>query len=167
MISGSTKVDELKSIEEVNTQVDNWRKTARHLQENLCDPGAARELLDKARKHRENNGLWCTVENADTHIDLARKISTENRRSEAEFRLRISLRINTRMEYGHEHIGDLLHYIGVLADRQKKRREAEALYRSAIDTYKFTKFNGNNVELAHKNLSFNLAEPRPLGRELR
>ncbi len=161
-VSGPTSVDEPSSAAEVNRDADVWRQMARELAENLHDPHGARELLFKAVRHREKHGLWCTVENAQTHVDLARNLSKADRLPDAEFHLRIALRIYKRIDSGPEHIGDLLHYIGVVVDRQKKRGEAEQLYRAALDTYKANRLTGNNVDIALKNLSLNL---RKQGRE--
>lgn len=161
-VSGPTSVDEPSSAAEVNRDADVWRQMARELAENLHDPHGARELLFKAVRHREKHGLWCTVENAQTHVDLARNLSKADRLPDAEFHLRIALRIYKRIDSGPEHIGDLLHYIGVVVDRQKKRGDAEQLYRAALDTYRANRLTGNNVDIALKNLSLNL---RKQGRE--
>lgn len=155
-VSGPTKVDEPRDAAEVGKQADNWRQMARHLQEDLRDPTGARELFTRAIQHREKHGLWCTVENAQSHVDLARNLSKAESMNEAEFHLRIALRIYQQVKAGPEHIGDLLHYIGVVVDRQKKRAEAEHLYKQALTTYKENRLTGNNVDIALKNLSLNL-----------
>jgi len=155
-------VDVPTNTAEVNRDADVWRQMAKELSDVLHDPVGARELLAKAIKHRESHGLWCTVENAQTHVDLARNLSKNGQLPKAEFHLRIALRIYKRIDSGAEHTGDLLHYIGVVVDRQKKRTEAEQLYRMALDTYKNNRLTGNNVDIALKNLSLNL---RKQGRE--
>lgn len=155
-VSGPTRVDEPVSSEAVHQDANEWRLMARELQDRLADTAGARELLGKAIKHREKHGLWCTLENAQTHVDLARSLSKADRFSDAEFHLRIALRIYRRIDAGPEHVGDLLHYIGVVVDRQKKRGDAESLYRQALDTYRAHRVDGNNVEIALKNLSLNL-----------
>lgn len=161
-VSGPTRVDEPKDMAEVHRDADEWRGMARELQDNLNDSAGARELLSKAIRHREKHNLWCTIENGQTHVDLARSLSKADRFADAEFHLRIALKIYRRIDAGPEHIGDLLHYIGVVVDRQKKRADAEALYRSALDTYRAHRVVGNNVEIALKNLALNL---RKQGRE--
>ncbi|CAN8062821.1 unnamed protein product [Agarophyton chilense] len=155
-ISRPTKVDEPKDMDEVNRQADNWRQMARHLQDDLCDPTGARELFTKAIQHREKHGLWCTSQNAQVHVDLARNLSKGDRMKDAELHLRLALRIYNEIDAGKEHIADLMLYVGVVVDRQKRRAEAEELYRKALNMYKEHDINGNNVEIAVKNLSLNL-----------
>lgn len=155
-VSRPTKVDEPKDVDEVNRQADNWRQMARHLQDDLCDPTGARELFTKAIHHREKHGLWCTSQNAQVHVDLARNLSKANLMKDSEFHLRIALRIYNHIEAGQEHIADLLLYVGVVVDRQRRRAEAEELYRKALGIYKQHRVDGNNVEIAVKNLSLNL-----------
>ena len=155
-ISRPMKVDEPKSKDEVNTQAENWRQMARHLQDTLGDPSGARELFGKAISHREKHGLWCTNQNAQAHVDLARNLSKGEMMKDAEFHLRIALRIYTQLETDKGHIADLMLYVGVVVDRQKRRKEAEELYRDALNIYKENELTGNNVEIAVKNLSLNL-----------
>ena len=126
---------------------------ARHLQEDLKDPNGARELLIRAVQHREKHGRWCTFENAQTHVDLARNLSKSSKLTDAEFHLRIALRVYNQIKTRPEHLGDLLHYIGVVVDRQKRRAEAEELYKKALEVYKEGKLSGDNVDIALKNLS--------------
>lgn len=155
-VSMPTKVDEPKDKDEVNRQADNWRQMARHLQDNLFDPVSARELFAKAINHREKHGLWCTPQNAQVHVDLARNLSRAEKMKEAEFHLRLALRIYSQIDAGKEHIADLMLYVGVVVDRQRRREEAEDLYRQALQMYKDHKLAGNNVDIAVKNLSLNL-----------
>lgn len=155
-VSRPTKVDVPKDENEVNRQADNWRQMARHLQDDLCDPKGARELFSKAILHREKHGLWCSAQNAQVHVDLARNLSKADQMKDAEFHLRIALRIYGYIEAGQEHIADLLLYVGVVVDRQKRRIEAEELYRKALSMYKQHRVVGNNVDIAVKNLSLNL-----------
>lgn len=155
-VSRPMKVDEPKDVNEVNRQADNWRQMARHLQNDLYDPTGARELFNKAIEHREKHGLWFTSQNAQVHVDLARNVSKAGRMKDAEFHLRIALRIYNNIEAGKEHIADLMLYVGVVVDRQKRRGEAEDLYRKALGMYKEHGICGNNVEIALKNLSLNL-----------
>lgn len=162
-VSRPTKVDEPQSIEEVEKQAEGWRDMARHLQEDLKDPSGARELLVRAVEHREKHGRWCTFENAQTHVDLARSLSKSNKLTDAEFHLRIALRVYNQIKVRAEHLGDLLHYIGVVVDRQKRRAEAEELYRKALDVYKDGRLTGDNVDIALKNLSLCLKKQ---GREV-
>ncbi|KAI0562319.1 AMP-activated protein kinase [Gracilaria domingensis] len=155
-ISRPTRVNEPKDMDEVNRQADNWRQMARHLQDDLCDPTGARELFTKAIQHRERHGLWCTSQNAQVHVDLARNLSKGDRMKDAELHLRLALRIYNDIDAGKEHIADLMLYVGVVVDRQKRRAEAEELYRKALNMYKEHSIMGNNVEIAVKNLSLNL-----------
>lgn len=155
-ISMPTKVDEPRDKEEVDRQADNWRKMARHLQDDLFDPSGARKLFIKAIQHREKHGMFCTSQNAQIHVDLARNLSKAEQMKEAELHLRIALKIYNDIDAGVEHIADLLLYVGVVVDRQKRRKEAEELYRKALDVYKQNNIAGNNVEIAVKNLSLNL-----------
>ena len=155
-VSRPTKVDEPKDSDEVNRQADNWRQMARHLQDDLFDPTAARELFTKAIHHREKHGLWCTAQNAQVHVDLARNLSKAEKLNDAEFHLRIAMRIYNQTDASKEHIADLMLYVGVVVDRQRRRAEAEQLYRDALNMYKDYGIFGNNVEIAVKNLSLNL-----------
>lgn len=155
-ISRPMKVNEPKDIDEVNRQADNWRQMARHLQDDLCDPTGARELFNKAIQHREKHGLWCTSQNAQVHVDLARNLSKADRMKDAELHLRLTLKIYNKIDAGKEHVADLMLYVGVVVDRQKRRAEAEELYRKALNIYKENDIRSNNVEIAVKNLSLNL-----------
>lgn len=152
-VSGPTKVDQPKDSNEVNRQADNWRQMARYLQEHLSDPTGARQLFKKAIQHRENHGLWCTTQNAQVHVDLARSLSKADQMHDAESHLRHALRIYDQIEPGKEHVADLVLYVGVVVDRQRRRPEAEALYRKALQMYKENVLPGNNVDIAFKNLS--------------
>lgn len=155
-VSGPTRVDEPRDIDEVNRQADNWRQMARHLQDNLHDPAAARELFEKAIAHREKHGLECSTANAQVHTDLARNLSKADFIPEAEMHLRVGLGIYSRLGMGSEHIADLKLYVGVMVDRQKRRQEAEDLYKQALDMYKRNGVKGNNRNIAIKNLVLNL-----------
>lgn len=150
------QVDVPKDMDEVDKQADNWRSMAKHLQEDLFDPSGARKLFLKAIEHRESHGMWCSSQNAQVHVDLARNLSKAECMSEAERHLREALKIYNHIEAGVEHIADLLLYVGVVVDRQKRRLEAEALYRQALDLYHKNEIEGNNFEIALKNLSLNL-----------
>lgn len=155
-VSRPTKVDVPRDRDEVNRQADNWRQMARHLQDDLCDPKGARELFSRAILHREKHGLWCSAQNAQVHVDLARNLSKAEQMKDAEFHLRIALRSYGHIDAAHEHIADLQLYVGVVVDRQKRRIEAEELYRQALAIYKKHRVVGNNVDIAIKNLSLNL-----------
>lgn len=155
-VSMPTKVDEPKDLAEVNRQSDNWRQMARHLQDDLFDPTGARKLFLKAIHHREKHGLWFSGPNAQVHVDLARNYSRSDQIQDAELHLRIALDIYENIEAGPEHVADLLLYVGVVVDRQKRRSEAERYYRNALLMYKENKVQGNNVEIAVKNLTLNL-----------
>lgn len=156
VISGPTRVDEPVDSEHVHRTAQNWRDMARHLQDDLKDPVGARQLLNNAIEHREKHGLWSTFENAQAHIDLARSLSKSSNLSDTEFHLRIALRIYDQVHAAAEHQADLIHYIAVVVDRQKRRTDAEVLYRKALCMYKSNKLTGDNVQIALKNLSLNL-----------
>lgn len=155
-VSGPTRVDEPRDLDEVNRQADNWRKMAKHLQDNLHDAAAARVLLQKAIVHREKHGLECCTTNAQVHTDLARNLSKAEKVADAESHLRTALDIYNRLGMGSEHIADLQLYVGVMVDRQKRREEAEMLYRQALEMYLTNGVTGNNMNIAIKNLVLNL-----------
>lgn len=150
-------------MDEVNKQADNWRQMARHLQDNLHDPLAARELLEKAIAHREKHGLDTSAANAQVHTDLARNLSKADLIVQAEQHLRIGLRIYNKLGMGSEHVADLQLYVGVMVDRQKRRPEAEELYKTALHLYKSNGVKGNNMNIAIKNLVLNLKKQNRLG----
>lgn len=150
------KVDEPRDVDEVNRQADNWRQMARHLQDDLHDPSAARQLLEKAIQHREKHGLARTPQNAQVHADLARNLSKADRLGDAEVHLRDALAIYHQLATPAEHIADLMLYVGVVVDRQKRRAEAESLYRKALAMYRQEGLKSNNVEIALSNLALNL-----------
>jgi hypothetical protein len=156
VISMPTRVDEPTNADDVHRTAQNWRDMARHLLDDLKDPVGARQLLHQAIEHREKHGLWSTFENAQVHIDLARSLSKADGLADTEFHLRIALRIYEQVNAAPEHMGDLIHYIAVVVDRQKKRVEAEKLYRDALRIYKEHRLTGDNVDIALKNLSLNL-----------
>lgn len=149
-------MDEPRDEEEVNRQADNWRKMAKHLQDDLHDAVAARVLLQKAIDHREKHGLDCSAANAQVHTDLARNLSKAEKIADAEKHLRIALDIYHMLHMGSEHIADLQLYVGVMVDRQKRREEAEALYRQALEMYCLNEVKSNNMNIAIKNLVLNL-----------
>lgn len=155
-VSGPTRVDEPRDLEEVNKQADNWRKMAKHLQDNLHDAAAARVLLQKAIVHREKHGLECCAANAQVHTDLARNLSKAEKIVDAEAHLRTALEIYNTLGMGSEHIADLQLYVGVMVDRQKRREEAELLYRQALEMYCKNEVKSNNMNIAIKNLVLNL-----------
>lgn len=155
-VSGPTRVDEPRDLEEVTKQADNWRKMAKHLQDNLHDAAAARVLLQKAIVHREKHGLECCAANAQLHTDLARNLSKAEKIADAEAHLRTALEIYNTLGMGSEHIADLQLYVGVMVDRQKRREEAELLYRQALEMYCKNEVKSNNMNIAIKNLVLNL-----------
>lgn len=155
-VSMPMRVDEPRNSDEVNRHADNWRQMARHLQDNLHDPSGARELLAKAIAHREKHGLAYTAANAQVHTDLARNLSKADKITDAESHLRTALDIFDRLGMGSEQCADLKLYIGVMVDRQKRRQEAEILYRQALDMYRIHGVKGNNMNIAIKNLVLNL-----------
>lgn len=163
VVSGPTRVDVPEDHGQVHRTAQNWRSMAQHLQEDLNDPLGARKLLHQAIEHLEKHGLWSSLENAQVHIDLARSLSKANQLSETEFHLRIALRIYEQVGAATEHKGDLVHYIAVVVDRQKKRAEAEELYREALNIYKSDNLSGDNVGIALKNLALNLKKQNRVG----
>lgn len=156
VVSGPTQVDVPVDMEHVHQTARNWRNMAVHLQEDLNDPLGARRLLRQAMDHREKHGLWSTFENAQVHIELARSLSKADQLGDTEFHLRVALRIYHQVGASAEHEGDLVHYIAVVVDRQKRREEAEGLYRQALATYKRAGVQGENVGIALKNLTLNM-----------
>jgi tetratricopeptide (TPR) repeat protein len=159
-VSGPTRVDQPVDVNDVHRTAQNWRDMARHLQDDLKDPVGARQLLENAIEHREKHGLLSTLENAQAHIDLARSLGKTENFSDAESHLRTALQIYEQIEAAPDHIADLVHYIAVVTDRQRKRREAEMLYRKALDIYKVNNVSGSNVDIAVKNLDLNLRKQR-------
>jgi hypothetical protein len=160
VVSGPTRVDQPVDVNDVHRTAQNWRDMARHLQDDLKDPVGARQLLENAVEHREKHGLLSTLENAQAHIDLARSLGKTENFSDAESHLRTALQIYEQIEAAPDHIADLVHYIAVVTDRQRKRREAEMLYRKALDIYKVNNVSGSNVDIAVKNLDLNLRKQR-------
>lgn len=157
-VSMPMAVDQPRNEAEVHKQADNWRQMAKHLTDSLHDPSAARELLIKAISHREKHGLRLCSSNAQVHTDLARNLSKADDMNEAEKHLRIALDIFATLRVNPDTQADLKLYIGVMVDRQKKRKEAELLYRQALDMYKSHGFDkgNNNMKIAIKNLVLNL-----------
>lgn len=156
VVSGPMRVDEPDGPQHVHQTAQNWRDMAKHLNEDLKDPAGAHQLLLKATEHREKHGLWSTFENAQTHIDIARLQSKQNEFVDAEFHLRIALRIYEQVDALPEHTADLIHYIAVVVDRQRRRVEAEKLYKQALDLYKEHALTGHNVDIAIRNLTLNM-----------
>lgn len=54
-----------------------------------------------------------------------------------------------------ERHGDLLSYLAVMVDRQKRRKEAEVYYQEALLMYKQHNVEGDNVTITAKNLRLN------------
>jgi hypothetical protein len=156
VVSGPTKVDQPFDTNDVHRTAQNWQDMARHLQEDLKDPVGARQLLQNAIEHREKHGLRSSIENAQAHIDLARSLGKAENLPDAEIHLRIALQLFETVDAAPDHVADLMHYIAVVADRQKKRTEAEELYRKALEMYKINGLTGDNVDIAWKNLALNL-----------
>jgi tetratricopeptide (TPR) repeat protein len=149
-------VDEPGGASDVHSKSQNWRSMAAHLQDDLNDPVGARRLLEEAIEHREAHGLAATFENAQVHIDLARSLGKADELEGAESHLRSALRIYEQVGAAAEHRADLVHYIAVVVDRQRKRGESETLYRQALQLYKAHGLSGGNVAIALKNLALNL-----------
>jgi hypothetical protein len=165
VVSGPTQVDEPFDNNHVHRTAQNWQDMARHLQEDLKDPVGARQLLQNAIEHREKHGLKSSIENAQAHIDLARSLGKAENLPDAEFHLRLALQLFENVEAAPDHVADLIHYIAVVVDRQKKRTEAEQLYRKALEIYKVNGLTGDNVDIAWKNLALNLKKQNiPLDR---
>lgn len=143
----------------------------KELSDIMHDPLGARELLSKEIKPGGSKGilLWCTMENAQAHVNLAQDLSKNGNLPKAEHHLRIALMIYKRIETGTEYRGHLLHYMGVVVDRQKRRAEAERFYRMALAAYKNNRLADNvekdkvtdeEIYVALSNFSLNMGKQR-------
>lgn len=137
---------------------DVCRKHAASLQRSAPpDYDGAGEFFEKACDARAKHGLFCTVENADAHVEYAQNLSKRGLTPEAEYHLRsaadIYRMLGARMARKY---GDVLLYMAVVIDRQGRLPEAENFYRSALAVYRANKLSDDNVRVAIDSLSNNL-----------
>mmetsp|Transcript_2573 Transcript_2573/g.7718 ORF Transcript_2573/g.7718 Transcript_2573/m.7718 type:complete len:143 (+) Transcript_2573:1198-1626(+) len=94
---------------------------------------------------------------ADIHVDLAHTLSRKEdyRGSEDNIKRAIAILNHTGFDRRERH-GDLLSYLAVMIDRQRRRSDAEMYYQEALRVYRENKITGENVNITLKNLRINL-----------
>lgn len=149
---------------EAESRADDCRRSAASLQRSIpSDYEAAGELFERAVDIRAKNGLFCTSENADAHVEYAQNLSKRGLTPEAEYHLRSAADIFRILSAtAARKYGDVLLYMAVVIDRQGRLAEAENFYRSALAVYRANKLSDDNVRVAIDSLSNNLrAQGRP------
>lgn len=121
------------------------------------DYEGAGEYFEKAVDARAKNGLFCTQENAEAHVEYAQNLSKRGLTPEAEYHLRCAADVYRMLgARGARKYGDVLLYMAVVIDRQGRLQEAENFYRSALAVYRRNKLSDDNVRVGIDSLSNNL-----------
>lgn len=88
--------------------------------------------------------------------DLAHIYGSKQDFKRSEFHVKKALGVYKAIGFDRpERHGDLLSYLAVMVDRQKRRSDAETYYREALRVYKMNRVQGENVEITEKNLALN------------
>mmetsp|Transcript_6674 Transcript_6674/g.28465 ORF Transcript_6674/g.28465 Transcript_6674/m.28465 type:complete len:399 (-) Transcript_6674:1219-2415(-) len=153
-VSAPLTVDTVDASE-VNTKIKQWREYARTLQKWGDYEGAA-VLYDQAVALLEENNGRNTIQYADLQVDLAHIYGSKQDFKRSEFHVKKALGVYKAIGFDRpERHGDLLSYLAVMVDRQKRRSDAETYYREALRVYKMNRVQGENVEITEKNLALN------------
>lgn len=144
--------------ESAASYADECRRDGAALQrQQPADYEVAGALFERACDTRARAGLFCSAENADSHVEYAQNLSKRGLTPEAEYHLRCAADIfrmlNARAARKY---GDVLLYTAVVVDRQGRLAEAENFYRSALAVYRANKLSDDNVRVAIDSLSNNL-----------
>lgn len=148
----------LSSAADAERFANSCRRIAISLQKkHPPDYEGAGEMFEKAVDARSRFGLFCTVQNADAHVEYAQNLSKRGLTPEAEYHLRMAGDIFRVLDERYvRKYGDVLLYIAVVVDRQGRLAEAENFYRSALGVYRANKLSDANVQVAIDSLSENL-----------
>lgn len=148
----------ISTAEEAERYALTCRRTALSLQrKHPPDFEAAGEMFEKAVDARSRCGLFCTIQNADAHVEYAQNLSKRGLTPEAEYHLRMAGDIFRVLDERYvRKYGDVLLYIAVVIDRQGRFNEAENFYRAALGVYRANKLSDDNVQVAIKSLTDNL-----------
>jgi len=153
-VSAPLTVDTVDASE-VDTKIKQWREYARTLQKWGDYEGAA-VLYDQAVALLEESNGRNTIQYADLQVDLAHIFGSKQDFKRSEFHVKKALGVYKAIGFDRpERHGDLLSYLAVMVDRQKRKSDAETYYREALRVYKMNHVQGENVEITERNLSLN------------
>uniref|UniRef100_A0A7S1XDG6 AMP-activated protein kinase glycogen-binding domain-containing protein n=1 Tax=Compsopogon caeruleus TaxID=31354 RepID=A0A7S1XDG6_9RHOD len=119
---------------------------------------SALALYRIAIRLREENNLKMSPSNVFAHLEMGTTLFHLDEFSAAEQHFRIALavwqhsdQINFVLE-DKQRLGDLLQFLGVALDVQRKREESEYFYQKAIEKYEEYGVEGPNVDTCRENL---------------